>query len=129
MTPYEFNRILEFRFNKLAEKYWCFSFDEENGFVFMFIVDEPVGARKMHNRMKTIAWYLLSQFAQVMAVIFKDTTYTRKGETVTIKNQSDMNEKEKTGNWLPVVKKTVDDVYNYLIQNPDGAPMVAKDYG
>lgn len=129
MTPYEFNRVLEFRFNKLAEKYWCFSYDEENGFVFMFISDEYVGARKMHNRMKTIAWYLLSQFAQVMAVIFKDTTYTRKGETVTIKNQSDMNEKKETGNWLPVVKKTVDDVYNYLIQNPDGAPMVAKDYG
>ena len=34
-----------------------------------------------------------------------------------------------TGTWPQVVKKTVDDVYNYLIQHPDGITMVATDYG
>lgn len=129
MTPYEFNRILEYRFEAFIDKYWCFSYDEGEGFLFMYVADNYVGVKKMRKRMNTIASYLLRQFAQVKAVIFPETTYTRKGETVTIKNQSDMNEKKETGNWLPVVKKTVDDVYNYLIQNPDGAPMVAKDYG
>jgi len=38
------------------------------------------------------------------------------------------NEKS-TGTWLPVVKKTVDAIYDYLIQHPDGITMSAAEYG
>ena len=37
-------------------------------------------------------------------------------------------EKE-TGTWLPLVKKTVDTVYDYLIQHPDGITMSTAEYG
>ena len=38
------------------------------------------------------------------------------------------NEK-KTGAWLPIVKKTVDAVYDYLTPHPDGITMKGGDYG
>ena len=38
------------------------------------------------------------------------------------------NEKE-TGTWLPVVKETVDAIYNYLIPHQDGIKMSGRDYG
>ena len=34
-----------------------------------------------------------------------------------------------TGMWLPTVKKTVDSVYEYLIQHPEGITMAANEYG
>lgn len=130
MKPYELNRILDFRFEAYAEKYWCFSFDQEKGFVFMFVSDIGTPAKKIQKRMGIVADYILKQFKQVNAVIFSRTTYTRKQDLKTSNNLSSMCvTEEKTGTWLPVVKKTVDSVYEYLIQHPDGIGMSAMEYG
>ena len=41
-----------------------------------------------------------------------------------------MEKTKKTGAWLPIVKKVVDEIYEYLIQHPDGITMsVRKEYG
>lgn len=129
MRPSDFNRILEYRFNNIGDKYWCFSFDEEKGLLFMYVSDNYAGLKKMRKRMRTVAGYLLGQFEQVKAVIFPETTYTKIEDTIVIKNQTVMIEKKETGNWLPVVKKVVDDVYDLLIKNPEGAIIVATSYG
>ena len=41
-----------------------------------------------------------------------------------------MEKTKKTGAWLPIVKKVVDEIYEYLIQHPDGITMsVRKEHG
>lgn len=130
MKPYELNRILDFRFEAYSDKYWCFSCDQENGFVFMFVFDNCMSEKKLQRRMRIVADYILKQFKHVNAVIFPRTTYTRKQDSTTSNNLSPMCvTEEKTGTWLPIVKKTVDSVYDYLIQHPDGIGMSALEYG
>ena len=40
-----------------------------------------------------------------------------------------MCDEKNTGTWLPIVKKTVDAIYDYLIRHPDGITMSGKEYG
>lgn len=130
MKPYELNRILDFRFEAYSDKYWCFSYDQEKGFVFMFVFDNLTSGKKVQRRMRIVADYILKQFKHVNAAIFPRTTYTRKQDSTTSNNLSPMCvTEEKTGTWLPIVKKTVDSVYEYLIQHPDGIGMSALEYG